>query len=245
MRLKDKVAVITGSGRGIGRAIAIAMAKEGAKVVVNDIDEEPAKEVVETIKKNGGEAVYSINSVFPLSSAEAIIKTAIDNFGRIDILVNNAGVIRDAMVHKMTEEDFDLVINTHVKGTFCCTKAAYTYMREQKSGRIINVTSYAGLRGNIGQANYCAAKAAIIGLTKSNAKEFGRYNITVNAISPNAKTRMVESIPPEVLKGFEKQIPLGRFGEPEEMAPMVIFLASDEAGYITGQIIAVDGGFSV
>jgi NAD(P)-dependent dehydrogenase (short-subunit alcohol dehydrogenase family) len=245
MRLKDKVAVITGSGRGIGRALAIAMAKEGAKVVINDIDEEPAKEVVETIKKNGGEAVYCTNSVFPLSSAEAIIKKAIDSFGKIDILVNNAGVIKDAMVHKMTEEDFDIVINTHIKGSFCCTKAAYSYMREQKSGRIINITSYAGIRGNVGQANYSAAKAGIIGLTKANAKEFGRYNITVNAIAPNAKTRMVESIPEDVLKSFAKQIPLGRFGEPEEMAPAVIFLASDEGGYITGQILPVDGGFSV
>jgi len=243
--LENKVAVITGSGRGIGRAIALRFAEEGAKVVVNDIDRDVAEEVVNEIKQRGGEAVVAVGSVANREEAQNIIKAAVENFGRIDILVNNAGIIRDALLLKMTEEQWDEVINCHLKGTFNCTQAAANYMKEQKSGKIINITSWAGLYGNIGQANYCAAKAGIIGLTKSNAKELARYNINVNAIAPAAMTRMVESIPEQIRNQMLQMIPLRRFAEPEEMGPAVVFLASDAANYITGQVLCVDGGMSM
>jgi len=243
--LPGKVAVVTGSGRGIGRGIAIAMAKEGAKVVVNDVDQEPAEETLRLIKEAGGEAAVCIGGVDKREQAQAIIDTAISHFGRIDILVNNAGIIRDAMMHKMTEEQFDSVIAVHLKGAWNCTQAAIKYMMEQKSGKIINIISLAGITGNIGQANYSAAKAGMIGLTKSNAKEFARYGITVNAIGPAAFTRMVEAIPEQIRETMAKRIPLGRFGTPEDIAPAVIFLASDESNYITGQVLHVDGGMSL
>lgn len=243
--LEGKVAVITGSGRGIGRALALRFAAEGAKVVVNDVDKDVAEEVAGEIKKAGGQAACAVESVSTKESANRIIQTAIDNFGRIDILVNNAGIIRDAMLHNMTEEQWDAVVDCHLKGTFFCTQAAVIHMRAQKSGKIVNVTSYAGLSGNIGQANYCAAKAGIIGLTKSNAKELARHNINVNALAPAAFTRMVASIPDKIREEMVKAVPLGRFAQPEEMAPAVVFLASDEASYITGQILSVDGGMSI
>src|SRR5262245_53256708 len=243
--LEGKVVVVTGAGRGIGRACALRLAQEGAKVVVNDVDTAMAEEVVGAIKKAGGEALADNHAVGSFANGEAIIETAVRGFGRIDVLFNNAGVIRDAMVHKMTEEEWDIIIQIHLKGTFANTRAAYRYMREQQSGKIINVSSYSGLRGNIGQANYCAAKAGIIGLTKSNAKEFGRYNIQVNAISPNAETRLTASMPAKLREMGIMMTPLGRLGAPEEMAGAVCFLASNDSNYVTGQIIAVDGGVSV
>lgn len=245
MLLKDKSVLITGSGRGIGRATAIMMAREGAKVVVNDIDPEPAREVVGEINKNGGVAVANSDTVATMKGAEAIIKAAIDNFGRIDVLVNNAAILRDAMMHKMTEQEWDDSILIVLKGPWMCTKAALPYMIEQKSGRIIYVTSWAGLRGNIGQANYCAAKSGIIGLTRSNAKEFARHNITVNCVAPAAMTRLVAQVPEKILGQMEKQIPLGRFGTPEDIAPLFVFLASDWSGYMTGQVIGIDGGMTI
>jgi len=242
MRLRDKIAVITGSGRGIGRLIALGMAKEGAKVVVNGTTTEKVDGVVAEIKESGGAAVGNYNDITALTGAEGLTRTAIDNFGRIDILVNNAGISRDAMFHRMTEEEWDQVMTVDLKGVFCCIKAAFPVMKEQNYGRIINVASVAGVIGNVGQANYSAAKAGVIALTRTLAKEFGRYNITVNAVSASHRTRMYENVPEDVFQQLLKRRALGRMSREEEIAPAFIFLASDEASYITGQHLGVDGG---
>ena len=242
MKLKDKVAVITGSSRGMGRLVALEMAREGAKVVVNGTTPEPVDEVAREIQASGGQAVASYDSVVTMEGGQRIIRTAIDNFGKIDVLVNNAAITRDSSLVKMTEEDWDSVISVDLKGVFTCTKAAIGYMIEQRYGRIINVASASGRSGNIGQANYSAAKAGVIAFTKTCAKELGRYNITVNVVSPSHKTRMYDNIPEEVFKRIVASRALGRMSEPREIPPMFIFVASDEASYITGQIIGVDGG---
>ena len=195
MMLKGKVAVVTGAGRGIGREIAMLMARHGAQVVVNDYggsaagtgtESAPADEVVSEISKNGGKAVANYDSVASMAGGQAIVKKAVDTFGRVDVIVNNAGILRDRMIFNMTEEEWDAVINTHLKGTFAVTRAAAPLMREQKWGRIINMTSTSGLIGNVGQANYAAAKLGIFGLTKATALDMGRYNVTANCISPFA-----------------------------------------------------------
>ncbi|MDY6967688.1 MAG: SDR family oxidoreductase [Spirochaetota bacterium] len=245
MRLKDKVAVITGSSRGMGRLVAIEMAKEGAKIVVNGTTPGPVDEVVQEIKSSGGDAASCYNSVTTMEGAQGIIATAIDNFGKIDILVNNAAITRDKLLVKMTEEDWDSVIAIDLKGVFTCTKAAVGYMIEQKYGRIINVISAAGRTGNVGQANYGAAKAGVIAFTKTCAKELGKYNITVNGIGPSHKTRMYDNIPDDVVKMITNSRALRRMSSPEEIPPAFIFLASDEASYITSQILGVDGGISL
>lgn len=246
MILKDRVAVVTGAGRGIGRAIALEMAKQGAGVVVNDVDTEPAEKVAEEIKKTGGKASSDNNTVSTMEGAEAIIRTATENFGQIDILVNNAGVIRDRMFVNMTEEEWDQVISVHLKGHFCCTKAAVGHMKEGSYGRVINVTSKAGLKGNMGQSNYSSAKAGVMGFTKTLSMELKKYNITVNAISPGAKTRMIMSIPEHVIREKAKTDPRARallnLPGPEYIAPVVAYLASEDAADITGRIIGVKGG---
>ncbi len=253
--LDGRVAVVTGAGRGIGRAEAIALAKEGAKVVVNDLGVERdgtgattqvADTVVEEIKGMGGEAVPNYDSVTDPKGAENIIKTAVDSFGRIDILVNNAGILRDRMVFNMTDEEWDLVIKTHLYGTFYCTRAAAKYMREQRYGRIINTSSHAGL-GNMGQANYSAAKEGIVGFTRTVARDLGRYGITVNAIRPRAGTRMTVNPElkaawakmwgPEEAERHEKEL-LELF-KPEEIAVFVVFLASDFASNVNGRVFEV------
>jgi NAD(P)-dependent dehydrogenase (short-subunit alcohol dehydrogenase family) len=204
MMLKGKVAVVTGAGRGIGREIALLMARHGAQVVVNDYggsaagsggENAPADEVVTEIAKAGGKAVANYDSVASMAGGQAIVKKAVDTFGRVDIIVNNAGILRDRMIFNMTEEEWDAVINTHLKGTFAVTRAAAPLMREQKGGRIINMTSTSGLIGNVGQANYAAAKLGIFGLTKATALDMGRYNVTANCISPFAWTRMIGTVP--------------------------------------------------
>jgi 3-oxoacyl-[acyl-carrier protein] reductase len=252
-RLKDKVAIITGGGRGIGRAICLAFAKEGAQVVISEVDTEPANEVVKEIKGLGGKAIAIKADVRYKQETEELAKTAIDNFGKIDILVNNAGVTRDMAMFKMKDADWDDVVDVCLKGSFNCTQAVTNYMVPQArkareegkippARKIINVTSGAGVRGNPGQANYSAAKAGIMGLTKSNAKEFARHNILVNAICPVALTRITEGMKED----FERRIPLGRLGNPEkDIAPVVVFLASDDANYITGQVIPVNGGLDM
>lgn len=243
--LDGKAAVVTGAGRGIGRAVAEELARQGAAVVVNDVDEAPAREAVEAIEKAGGKATVAIGSVATLDSARAIVGTAVERFGRIDLLLNNAGALRDRMFVNMTEEDWDLVIAIHLKGHFCMTKAAVEKMKDQGSGAIVNVTSTAGLKGNPGQANYATAKSGIIGFTKTLALELKRNGIRVNAIAPGAKTRMTMSIPEEVVREKAKTDPkalaLLNLPGPEFIGPLVAFLASDDAKEVTGHIFGIRG----
>jgi len=249
MLLEGKVAVVTGSGRGVGRGIALALAREGAKVVINDVGcevdgrgsaEDPAMQVVNEIKALGGAAAPNYDSVASFSGAENIVKTAVSTFGRIDILVNNAGIVRDRSIAKMSEEDFDAVLAVHLKGTFNCGRHAIPHMREQGYGRIINITSSAGLRGNFGQSNYGAAKAGIMGLTLVWAIELGKYGITANAMAPAGLTRMVGTIP-----GMEGKQPPPEMN-PDLNGPMVAFLASEKAAHVNGQIFGRRGfGFTI
>jgi len=253
--VQDRVAVVTGGGRGIGRAICLLLAEEGARVVVNDpgvavdgtgFDQRPADEVVEEIRRRGGVAVANYDSVATMEGGERIIRTAIDNFGRIDILVCCAGILRDRMIFNMTEEEWDEVIRVHLKGHFTVMKPASVLMRQQRYGRIITFSSSSGLIGNTGQANYGAAKAAIAGLTRVAALDLGRYGITVNCIAPSANTRMTATVPDRA-RQIREQMGLARprfemSREPEDVAPMVVYLASEEAGWINGQIFYVGGG---
>ncbi len=245
--LENKVALVTGAGRGIGRAIAIALAKEGAEVVVNyNGSEERAKEVKQTIEENGGKAsVYKCN-VSDFEACEAMIKDIVKEHGRLDILVNNAGITKDGLIMKMKEEDFDSVLNVNLKGTFNTIRHSARQMLRQKSGKIINISSVSGILGNAGQANYAASKAGVIGLTKTMARELGSRGITVNAIAPGfVDTEMTGVLSEEIRENACRQIILGRFGKPEDIANVAVFLASDKADYITGQVISVDGGMNV
>ena len=245
--LKNKIALITGAGRGIGRAIAIALAKEGAEVVINyNGSEERAKEVKQTIEENGGKAsIYKCN-VSDFTACEAMIKDIVKEYGHLDILVNNAGITKDGLIMKMKEEDFDSVLNVNLKGTFNTIRHSARQMLKQRSGKIINISSVSGILGNVGQANYAASKAGVIGLTKTMARELGSRGITVNAIAPGfVDTEMTEVLSEEIRENACKQIILGRFGKPEDIANTVVFLASDKADYITGQVISVDGGMNV
>ncbi len=259
-KLEGKAAVVTGAGRGIGRAIALELAKEGARVVVNDLgtgrsgegtDVSPVEEVVSEIKKNGGEAVPNADSVADFTAAGRMIQSCIDNFGRIDILVNVAGILRDRMVHKMSEEEWDAVINVHLKGTFNTIRHAAPHMREQKSGRIINFASESWLGIVAGQPNYAAAKGGIVSLTREVAGEMRKKNVTVNAITPTAATRM--NMNDDVIANMKKMLESGvitqeMFDEfmdmpgPEFLAPVIAYLATDEAAGITGKVIACGGG---
>lgn len=244
MLLRDKVAVITGARTGIGKAMALAFAREGAKVVVNDRAINEADEVITDIRAMGGEVLGFSADVGDRDQVFRMAETARRAFGSAEILVNNAGISRPAMLHKMSEEEWDEVIRVHLKGTFNCIQAFVGDMIGRGSGAIINVTSSAGLTGTVGQVNYSAAKAGIVGLTKSAARELARHNITVNAISPLAVTSMTKTITtdPRFKDKYLDRIPLGRFAAADEIAPTVVFLASDQARYITGQIVCIDGG---
>jgi 3-oxoacyl-[acyl-carrier protein] reductase len=249
MRLKDKIALVTGSSRGVGRAVAVGFAKEGANVVVNyTSNEKAANEVVEIIQSMGSKAIAVKADVAQKAKAEDLVNSAIDTFGRLDILVNNAGFTRPAMMIKMTEDQWDQVVDIHLKGAFLCAQAAGYQMKEQRKGKIINVTSVAGLVGTVGQINYSAAKGGIISMTKSIARELARYNVCANVISLGiVATDMTEKIrSDEKLKEiYMNRILLKRFAEADDIAPAFVFLASDESNYITGQLLCVDGGYGM
>ncbi|HUU81722.1 MAG TPA: 3-oxoacyl-ACP reductase family protein [Acidobacteriota bacterium] len=249
MRLKDKIAVVTGSSRGVGRAVALGFAKEGAKVVINyTSNEKAAEEVVGSIQSMGGEALSVKADVAQKLDVDKLIGSAIATFGGLDILVNNAGFTRPAMMVKMTEEQWDQVVDIHLKGAFLCSQAAANHMKKKNCGKIINVTSVAGLVGTVGQINYSAAKGGIISMTKSIARELARYNVCANVISLGiVATDMTETIRADekLREIYMNRILLKRFAEAEDISPAFVFLASDESNYITGQLLCVDGGYGM
>jgi 3-oxoacyl-[acyl-carrier protein] reductase len=256
-RLSGKSCVVTGAGQGIGRAIALAFAAEGARVVVNDVDSSAAHEVVDQIAAQSGEAVAHHDAIGSVGSAETLLAVALDSFGGVDVLVNNAGVLRDRMIHNMSEHEWDQVIEVHLKGAWACARAFVQHWRplaktESTDGdptprKIINVTSASGLIGAIGQSNYAAAKMGVVGLTKALAKELGPIGIRVNAVAPAALTAMTEPLleDPETAHRRLARFALGRYGDPTEIAPAFVFLAADESNYITGQVLCVDGGLVI
>ncbi len=249
MRLKGKVALITGSSRGVGRAVALAYAKEGANIVVNYAsNKDAAEEVVAAIQEMGSRAIPFMADVAKAAEAEALVEKGIEEFGQLDILVNNAGFGRPAMLVKMSEDQWDQVVDIHLKGAFLCSQFAARHMNEAKRGKIINVTSVAGIVGTVGQINYSAAKGGLISFTKSAARELARYNICVNIISLGiVATDMTEKIrTDEKLKDiYMNRILLKRFAEPDDISPAFVFLGSDESNYITGQLLCVDGGYGM
>jgi len=242
--LAGKVALVTGASRGIGKAIACKLAREGAKVIINyNGSKEKAEAVKSEIEAAGGQAEVYQCDVSDYTACETFIQTVIKEEGSLDILVNNAGITKDGLLMKMSEEDFDKVLDTNLKGAFNTIRFASRQMLRQKGGRIINMSSVVGVSGNAGQANYAASKAGVIGLTKAAARELASRGITVNAIAPGfIETDMTDVLSDKVKEASEAQIPLGHFGKPEDVAAAAAFLASEEAGYITGQVLHVDGG---
>ncbi|MCD6079836.1 MAG: beta-ketoacyl-ACP reductase [Candidatus Omnitrophica bacterium 4484_49] len=241
--LKGKVALITGSGRGIGRAIALKFAREGADVISLDIDIQSARETTREVESLGRKAQSYSCDISNFETTQEVLKAAIEHFGKLDILVNNAGITKDNLLLRMTEEEWDLVLKVNLKGVFNVTKSVLRQMLKQKSGKIINIASVIGIMGNVGQANYAASKAGLIAFTKSLAKEVASRNINVNAIAPGyIQTRMTESLSEDIKKQMLSMIPLSRFGAPEDVANCALFLASSLSDYITGQVIVVDGG---
>jgi NAD(P)-dependent dehydrogenase (short-subunit alcohol dehydrogenase family) len=245
MPLAGRVVLVTGAGSGIGEATARRFAAEGAVVVVNDVDGDRARAVATAIEKDGGKAAAIPANVTRRDEVERVVAGIVAEHGRLDVLINNAGINRDAMSHKMTEEQWDQVLTVNLKGTFLCAQAALPRMRERSWGRVVNTSSIGSL-GNIGQANYSASKAGVIGLTKTLALEYAKYGVTVNCVAPGAvMTPMLAGVPDQIREKITAQIPVGRIAEPREIAAVHAFLASDEAAFITGQVIFVDGGMSV
>jgi len=247
MSLSERVAIVTGGGRGIGRAIALRLAEAGANIVVNDIgDAAPVEAVIREIKAMGRQALPVLADVSSSSEVERLVAEAMAAYGRIDILVNNAGIAQDQLLLRMTEEEWDRVLAVDLKSVFLCTRAVLKHMVKQRWGRIISLSSVVGIVGNAGQANYAAAKAGIIGFTRTIAKEVASRGITVNAIAPGfIDTGMTQGLKEEWREELKKRIPLGRLGSPRDVAEAVAFLTSEEAGYITGQVLGVDGGMAI
>lgn len=242
--LSGKVALVTGGGRGIGKAIVRELASQGADVVISDIDLTSAEQVATEVKSTYGVRSIGLQAdVANASEVEAMVEKAVEVMGKIDILINNAGITRDTLLIRMDEKDWDLVLAVNLKGAFLCTRAVSRYMMKQRSGKIVNISSVVGLMGNAGQANYSASKAGLLGLTKSVAKELAGRNIQVNAVAPGfIETEMTAHLPQEVKEAFMSQIPMKRPGKPEDVARVVGFLVSSAADYVTGQVIPVDGG---
>ena len=241
--LSDKVAIITGASRGIGRAIALALASQGAKVVASARNVEALAKLTAEIKSQGGDALAVVGDVAVEDDANNLVKQAVEAYGQVDVFVNNAGITRDGLLLRMKNADWDAVLDTNLKGAFLCTRAVAKVMSKQRSGRIINISSVVGEMGNAGQANYCASKAGLLGLTKSVARELARRNVTVNAITPGfIMTEMTEDMTEKAQEAMTVQIPLGRPGSAEDVANAVIFLASEQSAYITGQVLGVNGG---
>jgi len=242
-KLQDKIAIVTGGSRGIGRAIALRLAAEGAKVVVTATTKAGADKTAEEIQQNGGRATGFETNIAEVKQVEALIKGTVDQFGGLHILVNNAGITRDNLVMRMSDDDWNAVITTNLTGTFNCIRAASKTMMKQRAGKIINITSVVALMGNKGQANYCAAKAGVIGLTKSVARELASRNIQINAVAPGfILTDMTAGLPEAAKTAMLQSVPLEKIGTPEDVAAVVAFLASPDSDYITGQVFNVDGG---
>lgn len=245
MRLLNKVALITGASRGIGKATAVKFAKEGARIVVCDLDDTVAETVAE-IRLQGGTAIGFKVDVTKPDTIAAMVTGALTTYGQIDVLVNNAGIVADAQLKNMTEEQFDRVIDVNLKGTYNCTKAVVDAMIERKAGVILNTSSIVGIFGNFGQTNYAASKFGVIGMAKTWARELGKYGIRVNAVCPGfIETSILKTVPEKVIHALEARVPLGRLGKPEEIANTFAFLASDEASYINGAVIEVCGGMTI
>jgi 3-oxoacyl-[acyl-carrier protein] reductase len=240
---KDRIAVVTGASRGIGRSISLALAAKGATIVAVDMDQAATDAVVAELQAAGAKALAVVGNVTVAADVERMIEAATEAFGRVDILVNNAGITRDGLLMRMKDEDWDAVLNVNLKGAFLCTRAAFKVMSKQRYGRIINIASVVGQMGNAGQANYCASKAGLIGLTKSNARELAKRSITVNAVAPGfIATAMTDALSEKVRDELTAQIPLERLGSAEDIAHAVVFLASEQSAYITGHVLSVNGG---
>ncbi|MBM4338543.1 MAG: 3-oxoacyl-[acyl-carrier-protein] reductase [Deltaproteobacteria bacterium] len=243
MELLGKVALVTGGAQGIGKAIALLLAKNGADVAISDINLEKAQETANEIQGMGQRSLALKANVADLKEVEQMVEAIVQQLGRIDILVNNAGITRDRLILRMTEEDWDAVLNVNLKGTFNCTKAAIRYMSKQKSGKVVSIASVTGEMGNAGQANYGASKAGVIGFTKTIAREFAARGINVNAIAPGyIQTAMTDAVPDKAKEMLKQMIPMERLGQPEDVAEAVLFLVTERSSYITGQVLNVNGG---